>query len=121
MRSGSCETGPEGAVPPDPLQQLALAAAVICRPKRLKFLPIPEDLPLLFSSPHDSDNNEEDEDEEVSAALTSSNTPDTEVSSEVGPSQCRSRVLLEKLRRNFMSSLLLEGSLPCLQETTTGP
>jgi hypothetical protein len=92
MRSGSCETGPETAVPPDPLQQLALAAAVMCRPKRLKFLPIPEDLPLLFSSPHDSDHSEEndddDDDDEVSTALTSSTTPDTEISNEVGPSQC---------------------------------
>jgi hypothetical protein len=95
MRSGSCETGSEGAVPRDPLQQLALAAAVMCRPKRLKFLPIPEDLPLLFSSPHDSDHDEE-EDEEVSAALTSSTTPDMEISSEVGPSQCRIS-FLEKL------------------------
>jgi hypothetical protein len=89
MRSGSCETGPEGAVPPDPFQQLAIAAAVICRPKRLKFLPIPEDLPLLFSSPQDSDHNEEEEDEEASAALTNVTTPDTEISSEVGPSQNR--------------------------------
>lgn len=93
MRSGSCETGPDGAVPPDPLQQLALAAAVMCRPKRLKFLPIPEDLPLLFSSPHDSDHNEdeegEEEEEELTADLTSSTTPDTEISSEVGTSQCR--------------------------------
>ncbi|XP_069690281.1 uncharacterized protein [Periplaneta americana] len=80
MRSGSGETGPEGSGPPDPLQQLALAAAVICRPKRLKFLPIPEDLPLLFSSPHDSDHNEEEEDEEVAAALIS--TPDTDASTE---------------------------------------
>jgi hypothetical protein len=91
MRSGSGDTVPEGAVPPDPLQQLALAAAVMCRPKRLKFLPIPEDLPLLFSSPQDSDHNEEEEDEEVSAALTS--TPDTDISSEVG--------LLEYRNKNF--------------------
>jgi hypothetical protein len=82
MRSGSGETGSEGPVPPDPLQQLALAAAVMCRPKRLKFLPIPEDLPMLFSRLTDSDHNEEDEDEEVSAALTS--TPDTDNSNEVG-------------------------------------
>jgi hypothetical protein len=87
MRSGSCDTGPEGAVPPDPLQQLALAAAVMCRPKRLKFLPIPEDLPLLFSSPQDSDHNEEEEDEEASGALTGVTTPDTEISSEVRPTQ----------------------------------
>jgi hypothetical protein len=53
----------------------------MCRPKRLKFLPIPEDFPLLISSSTDSDN-EEEEDEEVSAALTS--TPDTDNSSEVG-------------------------------------
>jgi hypothetical protein len=92
MRNGSCEMGPEGPVPPDPLQQLALAAAVMCRPKRLKFLPIPEDLPLLFSSPTDSHHNvdEEDEDEEVSAALTS--TSDTDNSNEVGPLQhCRDK------------------------------
>lgn len=81
MRSGSGETAQEGPVPPDPLQQLALAAAVMCRPKRLKFLPIPEDFPLLFSSPTDSDHNEEEEDEEVSAALNS--TPDTDNSNEV--------------------------------------
>jgi hypothetical protein len=87
MRSGSCETGPEGAVSPDPLQQLSLAVAVMCRPKRLKFLPIPEELPLLLSSMQESDQNEETEDEEVSAALTS--TPDTDISSEVGRSQYR--------------------------------
>lgn len=85
MRSESCETGPEGAVPPDPLQQLSLAVAVMCRPKKLKFLPIPEELPLLASSVQDSDHTEEEEDDEVSAALTS--TPDTDLSSEVGRSQ----------------------------------
>jgi hypothetical protein len=74
-------------VPPDPLQQLAIAAAVMCRPKRLKFLPIPEDLPLLFSSPQDSDHNEEEDDDEASAALTSRTIQDTEISCEVGPSQ----------------------------------
>ena len=86
MRSENCETGPEGAVPPDPLQQLSLTVAVTCRPKRLKFLPIPEELPLLVSSMQDSDHTEEEEDDdEVSAALTS--TPDTDISSEVGRSQ----------------------------------
>ena len=84
MRSGSTDSSPDGSVAPDPLHQLAIAAAVICRPKRLKFLPIPEDLPLLFSSPHDSDHNEEEEDEEVSSALNSA-TPDTESASEVSP------------------------------------
>jgi hypothetical protein len=88
MRSESCETGPEGTVPPDPLQQLSLAVAVTFRPKKLKFLPIPEELPLLFSRTQDSDYTEEededdeDEDDEVSAALTS--TPETDISSEVG-------------------------------------
>jgi hypothetical protein len=58
----------------------------MCRPKKLKFLPIPEELPLLVSSRQDSDHTEEDEEEdEVSAALTS--TPDTDISSEVGRSQ----------------------------------
>ena len=84
MRSGSSDASPDGSMAPDPLHQLAIAAAVICRPKRLKFLPIPEDLPLLFSSPQDSDYYEEDEDEEVSAALNSV-TPDTESASEVSP------------------------------------
>jgi len=86
MRSENCETGPEGAVPPDPLQQLSVAVAVTCRPKKLKFLPIPEELPLLVSSMQDSDHtDEEDDDDEVSTALTS--TPDTDISSEVGRSQ----------------------------------
>lgn len=86
MRSENCETGPESAVPPDPLQHLSLAVAVTCRPKKLKFLPIPEEQPLLVSSMQDSDHTEEEEeDDEVSAALTS--TPDTDISSEVGLSQ----------------------------------
>jgi hypothetical protein len=59
----------------------------MCRPKRLKFLPIPEDLPLLFSSPQDSDHNEEEDNEEASTALTSRTIQDMEISSEVGPSQ----------------------------------
>lgn len=89
MRSENCETGPEGAVPPDLLQQPSLAVAVTCRPKKLKFLPIPEELPLLVSSKqvsdHTEEEEEEEEDDEVSAALTS--TPDTDISSEVGLSQ----------------------------------
>lgn len=86
MRSENCETGPEGAVPTDPLKQLSVAVAVTCRPKKLKFLPIPEELPLLVSSMQASDHTEEEEDDdEVSAALTS--TPDTDISSEVGRSQ----------------------------------
>lgn len=86
MRSENCETGPEGAVPPDLLQQLSLAVAVTCRPKKLKFLPIPEELPLLVRTKQDSDHTEEEEeDDEVSAALTG--IPDTDISSEVGRSQ----------------------------------